>query len=206
MTAGLPADRVADLLATNGYRRIAPPLQVAGLAFEVAGAFVGQGHSHDLVIVGDMAADGERKVVQQVEGIARALDVMRSHRPLTTIIVGPRPVGKTLEALAQVGRLLPVGEANDPAELRDQLAVLLPLVLPATLSADRDLGAGEALTLPDNPLADELVEASKLGEAAVRDHFHAALTAVFAADYDGDPDDDLDDGDSEKGEAQEGCG
>ncbi|WP_284209593.1 hypothetical protein [Methylorubrum aminovorans] len=104
--------------------------QVAGLAFEVAGAFVGVGHVADLVVVGDMATDGERKVAQQIEGIARALDVMRSRRPLTSIIVGPRPVGKVLDAIAQVSRILAVEEAADPADLRDRLAILLPLNLP----------------------------------------------------------------------------
>jgi hypothetical protein len=179
MTAAVPAERVADTLLKAGYRRISPPLQVAGLTFDVAAAFVGVGHSADLVVIGDMAAEGERKVLQQVEGIARALDVMRSHRPLTIVIVGPRPVGKTLEALAQVGRILPVEEAVDPADLRDRLAILLPLELPKSLTADRDLGAGEALVLPDDPLAAELFDASKLGEEAVRTHFHAALNAIF---------------------------
>lgn len=182
MTTGLPSERVAALLIGAGYRRIDMPLQVAGLTFDIAGAFVGVGHSADLVLVGDMAADGERKVVQQVEGIARALDVMRSHRPLSTIIVGPRPVGKTLETLAQVGRILAVEEALDPAELRDQLAVLLPLELPATLSADRDLGGEDAFVLPDDPLAEALMEISKLGEEAVRDCFHDALNAALADD------------------------
>lgn len=180
MTTGLPAERVAALLVGAGYRRIDMPLQIAGLTFDIAGAFVGVGHSADLVLVGDMAADGERKVLQQVEGIARALDVMRSHRPLSTIIVGPRPVGKTLETLAQVGRILAVEEALDPAELRDQLAVLLPLEIPATLSADRDLGGEDAFDLPDDPLAEALMEASKLGEDAVRDCFHDALNAALA--------------------------
>ena len=148
MTVAMPTERVAEILVRAGYRRLASPLQVAGLEFDVAGAFVGVGRSADLVVVGDMAADGgERKVVQQIEGIARALDVMRSQRPLTSVIVGPRPVGKMLEALSQVGRILSVEEALDPAELRDQLAVLLPLELPAALSADSDLGAGEADTL-----------------------------------------------------------
>ena len=186
MTAGTPIERVAEILVRAGYRRIASPLRVAGLEFEVAGAFVGDDHSADLVVVGDMAADGERKVVQQIEGIARALDVMRSHRALTTVIVGPRPVGKTLQALAQVGRILPVEEALDSAELRDQLAVLLPLELPASLSADRDLGAGETLELPVDPLAEELLEASKLGEAAVRDRFHAALNSAFTTNEESD--------------------
>jgi hypothetical protein len=186
MTAAMPAERVAEILVRAGYRRIASPLHVAGLEFDVAGAFVGVGYSADLVVVGDIAADGERKVVQQIEGIARALDVVRSHRPLTTVIVGPRPVGKTLEALSQVGRILPVEEALDPAELRDRLAVLLPLELPATLSADGDLGVGETLEFPNELLAEELVEASKLGEAAVRDRFHAALNSVFEMDDESD--------------------
>lgn len=180
MTAAMPSERVADILVNSGYRRLGPPLQVAGLTFDVAAAFVEVGHSADLVVIGDMAANGERKVLQQVEGIARALDVMRSHRPLTIVIVGPRPVGKTLEALAQVGRILPVEEAVDPADLRDRLAILLPLELPATLMADRDLGAGEALSLPDDPLASDLLEVSKLGEEAVKTRFHAALNAIFA--------------------------
>ena len=203
MTGGLPADRVSTLLVTNGYRAVASPLQIAGLSFEVAGAFVGADRAADLVVIGDMAADGERKVVQQVEGIARALDVMRSHRPLTTVIVGPRPVGKTLEALAQVGRILPVGEADDPADLRDQLAVLLPLVLPETLMVDRDLGAGEMLALNGDPLAEAIVEASKLGEDAVRDRFHTALRSVFAASEDDAFDDEYDD-EVEVGEVEDG--
>jgi hypothetical protein len=179
MTAATPSERVADILVNSGYRRISAPLQVAGLTFDVAAAFVGVGHSAD-VVIGDMAADGERKVLQQVEGIARALDVVRSHRPLTIVIVGPRPVGKTLEALAQVGRILPVEEAVDSGDLRDRLAILLPLKLPATLMADRDLGAGEALSLPDDPLAADLLEMSKLGEEAVKTRFHTALNTIFA--------------------------
>ena len=170
---------MAEILLGAGYRRIASPLQVAGLTFDVAGAFVGVGLSADLVVIGDMAIDGERKVLQQIDGIARALDVMRSHRPLTTVIVGPRPVGKALESLAQVSRILAVDEAVDPADLRDRLSILLPLELPVSLSADRDLGAGEELTLPDIPIAAELVEASKLGEEVVRTRFHAALNAIF---------------------------
>ncbi|HEY8333778.1 MAG TPA: hypothetical protein VIQ05_08310 [Tardiphaga sp.] len=185
MTAAMPVKRVAEILLAAGYRQIEPPLQVAGLEFNVAAAFVGVGYSADLVVIGDMAADGERKVVQQIEGIARALDVMRSHRPLTTVIIGPRPIGKTLEALSQVGRLLPVAEALDPAELRDQLAILLPIELPDTLFAGRDLGDDEVLTLPPGPLAEDLMEASKIGEAAVREQFHTALNSVFEID-DGD--------------------
>lgn len=186
MTSAIPAKRVADVLLQAGYRRIGAPLQVAGLTFDVAAAFVGIDHSADLVVIGDMATDGERKVVQQIDGIARALDVMRSRRSLTTVIVGPRPTGKALESLAQVSRVLAVGEAIDPADLRDRLAILLPLELPDSLSADRDLGAGEELTLPDSPIAADLVEASKFGADAVQKCFHDALNGIFELDVEDD--------------------
>jgi hypothetical protein len=150
-------------------------LEIAGLVFDVAGAFVGVGHSADLVIVGDMAADGEKKVVQQIEGIARALDVMRSQRPLTSIIVGPRPVGRNLQALSQVSRILAVEEAVDPAELRDKLSILLPLELPSSLLSEHDLGAGDEDINPSTRYAAEFLEASNLGEDTVRTRFHEAL-------------------------------
>ncbi|QGY03193.1 hypothetical protein MMSR116_15850 [Methylobacterium mesophilicum SR1.6/6] len=175
----LPAERVAGVLLEAGYRRLDLPLQIAGLSFDVAGAFVGVGHVADLVVIGDTGTDTERKVVQQIEGISRALDVMRSQRPLTSVILGPRPVGKALDAIAQVSRILAVGEADDPVGLRDGLAILLPLKLPAPRSADRDLGAGEHLVLPDVAIASDLYEASALGEDAVRACLHDALNAIF---------------------------
>lgn len=182
----LPAERVADVLLEAGYRRLDLPLQIAGLTFDVAGAFVGMGHVADLVVVGDMGTDTERKVVQQIEGISRALDVMRSQRPLTSVILGPRPVGKALDAIAQVSRILAVGEADDPVGLRDGLAILLPLKLPAPRSADRDLGAGEHLVLPDDAIASDLYEASALGEDAVRTCLHDALNAIFEPEPEND--------------------
>src|SRR3546814_5059401 len=58
-TAG-PTERVADLLLAAKYKRMPLPLQVAGLDFDVAGAFVAVGHFAALVVIGDMAAQGER--------------------------------------------------------------------------------------------------------------------------------------------------
>lgn len=185
MTAAIPAERVAEVLSAAGYRRLPSSLQIAGLSFDVAAAFVGGGNSADLVIVGDMAASGERKVVQQVEGIARALDVMRSCRPLSIVIVGPRPIGKPLEALSQVGRVLAVEEATDAHELRDRLAILLPIKLPDSLSIDRDLGANEIFSIDDEGVAD-LVNASKFGEEAVRTRFHATLNAIVSQETSGE--------------------
>ncbi len=174
-----PTERVAELLLAAGYRRVPAPLEVAGLKFEVAGAFVGGDRAADLVIVADMAAEGERKVVQQIDGIARALDVMRSRRPLTSVIVGPRPVGRSLDALAQVGRMLAVGEASDPADLRDRLAVLLPLEVPQSSGANNDLVEDDDFVVPEGEIARLLFEAAGSGEDAVRQTFYDALTRVL---------------------------
>ncbi len=184
MTSVIPSERVADLLLANRYRRLSQPLEIAGLDFDVAGAFVGEDGSADLVVVVDTAADGERKVVQQVEGIARALDVVRSKRSLTTVVVGPRPVGRSFESLSQVSRVLAVDEASDAAELRDRLAVLLPLVLPDHQSLGQGLGEDEEIQLPSDPIAAELFDASRIGEDAVRDKLHGALRAVLEPEED----------------------
>jgi hypothetical protein len=174
MTAAIPAERVAAVLKDAGYRRLEDPLEIAGLVFDVAAAFVG----------GDMAANGERKVVQQIEGIARALDVMRSQRPLTSIIVGPRPVGANLQALSQVGRILAVEEASDPKDLQDKLSILLPLKLPKALFSEHDIGVGDENIVPGTDQAAQFLEASNLGEDAVRARFHEALRQALSEDVD----------------------
>lgn len=184
MTAAIPSERVAAVLKDAGYRRLEDPLEIAGLVFDVAAAFVGVGHSADLVVVGDMAANGEKKVVQQIEGIARALDVMRSQRPLTSIIVGPRPVGRNLQVLSQVGRILAVEEASDPKDLQDKLSILLPLKLPKTLSSEHDIGAGDADIVPSTDHAAQFLEASEFGEDAVRTRFYEALRQALAEEVD----------------------
>lgn len=182
-----PAERVAELLTGRGYRRLAQPLQVAGLSFDVAGAFVGLESAADLVVMVDTATQGERKALQQVEGIARALDVMRSRRSLTTVVVGPRPVGRSMELLSQVSRVLPVGEATDASDLKDGLAVMLPLVIPVSNPAAHDFGTDAETALAGDPVALALMNASASGEEAVRALFHDMLTrSLQAADDDED--------------------
>ncbi len=179
MTSAPPINRVTEILLEAGFRKIPMPLQVAGMEFDLAGAFVGSDYSPDLVVVGDIATDGEAKVVRQIEGVARALDVMRSHRPMTAVILGPRPIGKTLDALSQLGRVLPVEEASNQSELRDRLAVLLPLEVPENISGNYDLGDREDFALPDHALAGEFFEASKLGASEVKNRLYSALNEVL---------------------------
>lgn len=181
-----PTERVAELLTGRGYRRLSQPLQVGGVAFEVAGAFVGVESAADLVVLVDTAAQGERKVLQQIEGVARALDVVRSRRSLTTIVVGPRPVGRPMELLSQVSRVLPVEEAADAGDLRDRLAILLPLVVPVSTPAAHDFGSASEAALAGDPVALALMNASALGEDEVRNLFHDMLArSLRASDAEG---------------------
>lgn len=73
-----------------------------------------------MIVVGDLAEDSSERLQQKVETVARALDAMRSVRPLTVIVVGPRPSPASLQGMARVARVLPVGMADDaqlaPAE------------------------------------------------------------------------------------------
>ena len=67
---------------------------------------------------------------ERVQALSRALDVAGSRRPLTIVVVGPRPELRVANALRSVARVLPVGEGQGPAvneEVLDDLGALLPL-------------------------------------------------------------------------------
>lgn len=133
MSASTPIEGVVQLLAGAGYRRLESPLSIAGLTFEFPAAMVGENPSPDLILVADMAFESDVRILRKVEGVARALDVARSKRPLTTILVGPRPTASVLDAMTKVCRVLPtgvIGTEDSGRLLHNWLAVLLPLALP----------------------------------------------------------------------------
>jgi hypothetical protein len=133
VTAPTPVDRVAEVLVGAGYRRVSTPLEIAGLKFDFPAAFVGASPSPDLILVADTAFDDEHRILKKIEGIARAMDVVRSRRPLTAVLAGPRPTSATLESMSKVCRALPIGTILDEdadSALRNWLAVLMPLNLP----------------------------------------------------------------------------
>jgi hypothetical protein len=94
-------------------------------------AFAASEKGHDVVTVIDLTSDtAERAFVQRVQALARALDLARSRRPLTAVLVGAMPDEGTVETLSRVCRVLPVGAPSEQSAdqtLRDWLAVLLPL-------------------------------------------------------------------------------
>ena len=133
MTATTPVERISDIFEAAGYRRLSGPLKMAGLGFDFPAVFVGADRSPDLILVADTAYEAAARIQRKVEGVGRALDVLRSKRPVTVVLAGPRPEAEVIDAMTKVGRVLPVGTQvdQDPAiALRNWLAVLLPLTLP----------------------------------------------------------------------------
>jgi len=153
MNATTPVERVVSILVEAKYKRISTPLAVAGMSFDFPAVLIGAVRSPDLIVVVDAAMEGEERIRQKVEGLARALDVMNSRRPLTLIITGPRPRGPTLDSLSRVCRVLSAGDASDAPALKDAVSVLLPLAIP---DPEEELEEGLA---PSSDQQDAVVDA-----------------------------------------------
>ncbi|RYB01882.1 hypothetical protein D3272_23555 [Lichenibacterium ramalinae] len=155
------------------------PIKVGGIDFDFTAALLGGNHSTDLVLVVEMGTGLDKRARQKVEGVARALDVMGSRRPLTTVVVGSRPSAEDLSGMARVCRVLPVEHLLDEADLRNRLAVLLPLRLPDP-AADDVLAGGDAVPETHDEMSAALVAASLRGEAAVARLLHSLVAEPFA--------------------------
>lgn len=173
-----PTDRIMTALRAAGFRSVSP-LELAGLSFDFPAAFLGDDRSLDLILVADLAFDEPTSLLQRVESVARALDVMRSKRPITLVLAGPRPNRDVLEAMSRVCRVLPItsGKSEDAdAAIRNSLAVLMPLEIPRPSAAGTEplqrvrLKAGK---MDDDILA--LIEVAPRGANAVEDELHELL-------------------------------
>jgi hypothetical protein len=182
-----PTDRVIDLLKDAGYDVVEQPQQIGGIPFEFAAMLAGRS-SLDLIAVVDLAVDIDDLVIRRrVEGLARALDLVRSRRSLTIILVGPRRGMGLIQALAGVARVLTVGSpgTDNEAGLRDALAVLLPLEV-TTEDDEADDAWSEAraqMTAEDPSETGKALAASSSGEAAVQDALHDILSEPIFTFY-----------------------
>ena len=174
-----PVERVAKLLEAARYKRVPTPLHIGGLEIEASAAFVGEPPSPDLIVVGDTLEQTPRRLQQTIEGIGRALDMMGSRRPLTLVIVGPRPESSALRALSRHARVLPVGELADDSSLANWLAVLLPLKLPETKDDRAEAANLKLLSGVDDPLVREFVELASQGPEIVSARLAAAVDEPF---------------------------
>lgn len=179
MTETTPIERVAELLRKAEFRRIAIPFSIGGLQIDTAAAFVGEPPRPDLVVVGDTLDQTPARLQQTVEGVGRALDMMGSRRPLTLVVVGPRPESSALTRLSRHARVLPVGDASDQSDLENWLAVLLPLKLPKLQDSRVEAAFDELLQGAKDPIELELIELSHTGDAAVSSRLAALVDEPF---------------------------
>lgn len=176
MTSAAPVERVVEFLVAANFRRIQTPLVIAGVMFDFAAALVGGQSMPDLVIIADMTLEKDDRVRTKIEGVARALDVVRSKRPLTAILAGPRPRAVVLDAIAKVCRVLPVGTlagTDGDVALQNWLAVLTPLTLPQVSDAIADPMHDLVQNIAtDDPILSLLLAAAPQGATKVEAEFH----------------------------------
>lgn len=173
MNSVAPIERIVGLLKEAGYQPLKTPLMVAKIPFEFAAVLGGAGRSLDLILVIDTVEESGDRIRQKVEAIGRALDVLGSRRPLTAVLVGPRPRSSILEAVGRVCRVLAVGtqsETQSDQSLIDWLAVLLPLSLPQLTDSVADSLGELERHLPDeigSAAFARLIEAASGGSESV---------------------------------------
>ncbi len=186
MTPMSLVDRVVEILLGAKFLLMKQPLVVASVPFEFPALLIGTGNSPDLIAVVDSVMDREPRIRQKIDGFSRALDVAGSRRPLTAIIAGPKPSDATLEVLARVCRVLPVGTPSGygaDAALRDWLAVLLPLRLPNANAATVDSSGELANALPsglDDGLRKSLLDAALKGSSSVQETLKEHILSSLA--------------------------
>ncbi|MCM5690399.1 hypothetical protein M8037_16670 [Sinorhizobium meliloti] len=189
-------DRVLDILVREGgYRQLPKPFKVGSISFDFTHALVAGERANDLVIVievkGDTVDDG---VTRKVMALTRALDVMRSKRPVTAVLTSGQPRTETLRSISKVCRVLPVGAPTGPdaiSALRDWLAVLLPLTQPPAVDTLLDWEADLRAATPASAkgeLMDTVIDAAPHGKEAVE----TVLAAEIARSIDAAIDDEGD--------------
>lgn len=169
------SDRVVDILVNEGgYRALPKPFKVGSQSFDFTHALVAVDRANDLVIVIDLKGDtADDAVIRKVLALTRALDVLRSKRPVTAVLTSGQPRSETVQLLSKVCRVLTVGAPTGPDArnaVRDWLAVLLPLTQPAAVDTLFDWEADLRRTAPETAkgaLMDALIAAAPSGKYAV---------------------------------------
>ena len=169
MNASQPVERVVALLREASYEPLPQPVAIADIPFEFSAVLVA-GSTLDLVVVVDTITDTDASSIRhRVEGLGRALDLVDSRRPLTIVLVGPEPAPELHLALTRVARVLIVGVPSGERELRESLAILLPLEIVTAAEMPESWRAAREKLLATHPEAVELLEAAKVGPDEVAD-------------------------------------
>jgi hypothetical protein len=126
-----PVDRTAQVLVDAGFSVLPRPVRVGGIAFSFSAMLI-SARSLDLVVLIDtFESDSEEIARSEVAGLARVLDLKRSRRPLTVVLIGQRWSELTERAMTRTARVLRcevvLGDDIRDTAIRDAVAVLLPL-------------------------------------------------------------------------------
>lgn len=173
-----PTDRIVATLENVGYQRVSS-LAIAGIPFEFPAVFMGDDRSLDLVLVADLAFDEPKRILQRVQSVARTLDAVRSKRPLTLVLAGPKPNRDVLDAMSKVCRVLPIttGKSEDAeTSVLNSLAVLMPLRVPHPTTSGLDplqQLRNEASEI--DPEVFKLISSAPRGAATVEAELHKLL-------------------------------
>lgn len=182
------SDRVVDVLVTEGgYRELPKPFKVGSLSFDFTHVLVAGERANDLVVVIEVKGDAQDDaVIRKVLAFTRALDVMRSKRPVTAVLTSGQVSSESVRSMSNVCRVLPLGAPSGPAALsavRDWLSVLLPLKQPSAkelqVDWERELRAQIPLDVTAD-LVEAIVGAAALGKVAVETQFSRAMENAIA--------------------------
>lgn len=177
-------DRVLDILAgEGGYRELPKPFRVGSIPFDFTHALVGSERANDLVVVIEFKGDTvDDAVIRKIMALTRALDVMRSKRPVTAILTSGQPRTETVQSISRVCRVLPIGAPTGPnaiSAVRDWLSVLLPLVQQPAVETlvdwEVDLSVKTKVSA-NSEFTGALIDAAQRGKEAVETVLAEAIT------------------------------
>jgi hypothetical protein len=163
---------------------------VGSLSFDFAAVLTAE-RSLDLVVIIDTLEQPPERIHDTLESLGRALDRLSSRRPITAVLIGPTPRQTAVEGLARSARVLVVGAPtgeNADQTIREALAVLLPLDLPAL--SDSTLQSWDEMSQHltdqhDAAIVTRLLTAAPDGIDAVHNMLRDLLTAPFVTGDDG---------------------
>ena len=89
MTVDGTVARVVLRLEDAGYESLGSQVHVGTIPYEFDAVLVGPPETLDLIIVVNTETESTTRLRQKVDGLGRALDMARSRRAVTTILVGP---------------------------------------------------------------------------------------------------------------------
>lgn len=164
-----PLDRVIGFLKTKGFRDAQQPFGIGSATFRFD-AVLTTDKTLNLVIIQDTKVGSIERLRRELLAFGRSLDVLGSRRTLTLVLLGQRIDADVAEGLSQICRLLMVSATADGTQLRDSLAILLPLELPKTFELQGDWSSEMRKRLPTNTnrVAAAYLAAAEQGEAGVR--------------------------------------